>query len=190
MNVLKSGKNVDKTVFTMQLLTVVVVGGISLPLSSTGYLERIFLISPLIAYSLVKFSAGLQVRVSSRKTMLRAITVIALAVLVLSGLLFYFSGRNFQSITYSQIAQKDFLVKTDPYNIAGLCTQRPISTLGTGTSNGIERGVLYVFSLHDMIYSSYYSFGSLDTAQRIYVDSLENTSQVYDSGTSEILILP
>jgi hypothetical protein len=187
-NAWRSNESVDRTVFTMQLFMAAVVGFLSIPLGGRGYLERIFLISPLIAYSLIKFSSRLKPTAS--KKVMRAVAAFTLTILIFSGMAFYFSGRNFQSVAYSELDNRIFLVSHNK-NIENLYlttgARAHVRSFSEGVLHGFDSNVVYSIVPHYYIESAYYYVGDPNKVGQIYQGLLKNCSQIYDSGDTELI---
>lgn len=181
MNASKSHDDVDKAVFNIQLFTATIIGPIAIALGGTAYIERLFLILPLIIYSLIKFTFNTKWSFHYIKKLIYALATVGLILLLFSGTSFYFSGRNFQSLTYSEVIQRNFLISHDPNNVKGLYTNMLVSPVSSMLTYGFEHGHLYVISTHDTIYGVYYIVGESSEMLKISIDLYEQNDLIYDN---------
>jgi hypothetical protein len=189
INAWKSNDDVDKAVFSMQLFTVIILGSIGVALGGRGYIERLLIIVPLITYSFVKlvFNSKWHIPKHIPKVFIYALVAIALTTLIFLGITVYFSGRNFQSISYSDLAQENFIVTHDPNNVLNLYKKIKVSTLNEGATYGFQKGVLYVITPQDTIYSIYYTVGESSKIQSVYTNLSKDYSQIYDNMVAKIM---
>jgi hypothetical protein len=191
MNAWKTNDDVDKAAFTIQLFTTAIIGAIAIALGGAGYVERLLMLSPLITYSLIKLVGRTYANTNFHLGKLGRPVKLSLAALALTsvifvGIVFYFSGRNFQSITYSEIAGPNFITEHDPRGASQLYYTR-ISPVSEGIVRGFRQDFFYSISMYDTIFSVYYIVGDPGRIANIYADLSRNNSQIYDNKAVQIL---
>lgn len=187
-NARRTNDDVDKAVFTIQLFTAIIMGTLSVSMGGAGYIERLLLVLPLVTYSIIKYILSIKWRI--RKISTSAATTIVLALVIFLGMSFFFSGRNFQSMTYTELAEEHFVVIKDPNNVAGLYTRMLKSPLSTEITYGFYYGVLYELSPHDTIYCTYYITGESSKTSIAYMNLTESNDQIYDNSFAKIIRSP
>ena len=108
------------------LAVISAIGAVAAPLGA-GYIERapIWLL-PFICYS---FVTRMGVRKPARQRVITLITAVAIIVMLI-GISFYFSGRNFQSVCYSSRVYK-FILDHDPNKVALVYTSIQVTRIQT-----------------------------------------------------------
>lgn len=185
VNAYRSKNDVDKGVFSIQLSSTIVIGSIAIALGGTAYIERIFDILPLITYSIMKSILSFKGHITKKCTY--PLAVAALTVLIFVGMIFYFSGRNFQSLTYSELASQEFVVVHDPNNIEMLYPRIWTSPTTGLFAYGFYHNWLYVVSPHDTIQGTYYIVGESTKMSSIYSELALENNIVYNSEIVQII---
>ncbi len=188
INARKTKSNIDQAVFTIQLFMAVFVGGLAVTLGGAGYVERILILLPLVTYSLIKFVSSAKWRLP--KPALRTLAVFLLTISMLLGMVFYFSGRNFQSLTSSEIIESDYIIEHDPQTLANVysnMTQAPASAILVW---GQVAGTTYVISPHYSIYTTYYINGNSSETLDFYGNLTIKNNVIYDNGVARLIRNP
>ncbi|MCR8463602.1 MAG: hypothetical protein NDP16_05625 [Crenarchaeota archaeon] len=170
---------------TMIILSVTaLVGAICLALGGAGYVERLMKwLAPLIAISWVNTNYSKR---SSSHVLIHLLLISA----ILLGTLFYFSGRNFQSIAYSERAH-GFVLDYDPNNIA--CFYSTIKV--TSTEKAIELLIhsetpqgFVAIDKHAIIQALYYLVGNETLTEKYLKELISQGSIIFSSPTSLLLL--
>ncbi|MEM0172216.1 MAG: hypothetical protein QXV57_06625 [Thermoproteota archaeon] len=170
---------------TMIMLSLTaLVGAIGLALGGSGYVERLMeWLVPLIAISWTNIN---YFKRGSGRMFIHFLLISA----ILLGTLFYFAGRNFQSIAYSE-QSNSFIVDYDPNNIASLYSNIKV----TSTEKAIEllvnsetpQGFVSI-DKHDIIQTLYYLVGNETLTEKYLKELISQGSTVYSSPTSLLLL--
>jgi len=170
---------------TMIMLSVTaLVGAIGLALGGAGYVERLVRwLAPLIAISWISTNYSKR---SSGHVLIHLLLISA----ILLGTLFYFTGRNFQSIAYSERAY-GFVLDHDPNNIA--CLYSTIKV--TSTEKAIEHLMhsetpqgFVAIDKHAIIQALYYLVGDETLIEKYLKELISQGSIVFSSTTSLLLL--
>ncbi|MEM4849006.1 MAG: hypothetical protein QXM55_05165, partial [Ignisphaera sp.] len=157
------------------------VGAIGLALGGAGYVERLMKwLAPLIAISWV--NTNYYFKRNSSRMLIHLLSISA----ILLGTLFYFAGRNFQSIAYSERAY-GFVLDHDPNNIA--CLYSTIKV--TSTEKAIEllmrsetlQGFVAI-DKHAIIQALYYLVGNETLIDKCLKELISQGNIVFSSPTS------
>ncbi|MEM1914636.1 MAG: hypothetical protein QXJ64_01800 [Thermosphaera sp.] len=168
----------------IMLSVTALVGAIGLALGGAGYVERLMKwLAPLIAISWVNTNYF-------KRDSVRMLIHLLLIPAILLGTLFYFAGRNFQSIAYSERAH-GFVLDHDPNNIA--CLYSTIKV--TSTEKAIEllmhseipQGFVAV-DKHAIIQALYYLVGDETLIEKCLKELISQGSIVYSSPASLLLL--
>lgn len=181
---IKSRKLSYLLMFMIIFSVTVFVGAIGLALGGAGYVERLVKwLAPLIAISWVNANYF-------KRSISRMLIHLLLISAILLGTLFYFSGRNFQSIAYSELAY-GFVLNHDPNNIASLYssikvtpTEKAIELL---MHSGTPRGFVAV-NKHAIIQALYYLVGDEILTERYLKELISQGSIIFSSPTSLLLL--
>ncbi|MEM0241308.1 MAG: hypothetical protein QXP29_07595 [Candidatus Nezhaarchaeales archaeon] len=156
---------------------------IALSLGGAGYAERIYeILTPFVSFSLI-----LHLRESRVEKSMKARVLLLMLITISStlGYSIYFSGWNFQSVTYSEYLTGKFIIEHGP-NIASTYSQLPLnSMLKLNASNvDLRSDQYYLIQLHDEIQFLYYIAGSGEIVYEVKTRIIGNTSVIYSSNTS------
>jgi len=191
INAYRNRDEADKLAFSIMLLSTAVFGTLSIALGGVGYIERLpNLTLPITVYSLVKFISKLQSgRLNKGAKML---TASLLVVLMLSGYIFYLSGRNFQSVTYGEYYSYTFLSNKSPWSIANAYPGTKIGSLRDIIVAELKNeSVTYTFikiERHDVIQNSYYLCANVSLIESA-IEKLQNEWVIIYSNSDSIILL-
>lgn len=194
INARRTKSDVDKGIFVIQLFTVIIVGSIAIGVGGSGYVERLQIMLPLIVYAMIKFVLNIKkspVKKNLPKLPISILAVFLITVVIISGLSMYFSGRNFQSVTRSELATNSFIIIHDPQTIAGLYSKTPVQSASNLFSyEQMPAGIIYEISHNVVIQSGIYITGDYQSASSFYSNLAEKNNQIYDDNTVQLIMSP
>jgi hypothetical protein len=191
INAIKSGDEEDKMAFSIQFLLTMFIGAISIALGGAGYVERIpMTLLPLIIYSLLKFFAKINIYRFTRLCL-----AMLFVVLMLSGSIIYFSGRNFQSILAGVHHSRIFLANKDPKSIDGIYAgSKTVSIRDVVVSYlsnaSIPISEFIIVEKHAIIETFYYVCANMSIIEGIVKDLSCVSEKIYDNKDATIMYAP
>lgn len=193
INAILNKSNINKAVFSIQLFTDIVIGGIALALGGAGYIERLFILLPLIVYSICEFLkiAIMRIKipkVSFTKHITPLISVFLIFLIIISGFLIFFSGRNFQAITYSEVYGREFATTYPTVN--GLFSLKAVHSATLLASYRQAPNTIYGIYYQEIIHSSLYIFGDSQNATRFFAKLSAENNLIYDNGKAQLILQP
>lgn len=182
--VIRKGKsNIYTPLLTLFSSTLLALSPIALSLGGAGYIERIYeILTPIISFSLTSLLRDHKLKGNIK---LRTPLITSLIIFSILGYCIYFSGWNFQSVTYSEYKADEFVIENGP-NIASTYSQLPIrSILSLDPQNkNLKSNQFYSIKLHDEIQFLYYKAGSIQIIKEFKENIINNTNILYASKTS------
>jgi len=192
INAYRRKNDTDELAFCIQILSTVFFGGISVALGGAGYVERLpSLLLPLIVYSTLNFILGFQRLKEWKIKGFLASTL--LAMIIFSGVIFYMSGRNFQSITYGEYYSNAFLVNKDPQNIMGLYGRLEVTPISKVIKDELSnKSVAYITVItiqrHDIIQTNYYIYTDTSLIKSTIKNLQDEMAIIYNNPDTVILL--
>jgi hypothetical protein len=196
-NVYRRRDEKDKLVLFMLLFVNAFFGSVAVASGGAGYIERLpEMTLPLIVYSVIRLAAGFGMQnrtFPSKWVPFLLIGLISVSSIV--GTAFYFSGWNFQSLTYGEVYSNSFLTSETPNNIIGLYPGSPITTLLQFVQSQVVEHSGFISQItwvtrHDYIQADYYLTGNM-TGVNDVVNSLSNSSdRIYANPDSVVFVNP
>ncbi|MEM0109718.1 MAG: hypothetical protein QXO83_00085 [Desulfurococcus sp.] len=171
--------------FSISAGLVILLSPIALSLGGAGYIERVYdILTPLMAFSFLSLMNN-AAKARKERYFITPLAMFLIIFASISGFIFYFSGRNFQSLLYSEVYIHNFFVGYGP-NIASIYSKlniQPILQLDY-LNITLERGVLYSYAWHQDIELLYYKFGDIEILNHIKTVLILNTDLLYNSKTT------
>jgi len=190
-NALKSGDEEDKMAFGAQFLLTLSIGPVAMALGGAGYVERLpTALFPLIVYSIIKFFAKINMHRFARLCL-----VVSCVVLILLSSIFYFSGRNFQSISMGVHYSRIFFVNKDPRSIDGIYTGSKTVSIKDAvvsylSSASIPTSEFIKVESHVILETFYYVCANMSTIEEVIRNLSYTMVKIYDNGDAAILRVP
>ncbi|MEM1645860.1 MAG: hypothetical protein QXL96_08350 [Ignisphaera sp.] len=179
----KKRPGISSHLLAVSLGIVLALSPIALSLGGAGYIERIYeILTPFVSFSLL-----LPLRENRMRKGMKA-RVLLLTLITISstlGYCIYFSGWNFQSVTYSGYLTDKFVIEHGP-NIALTYSQLPLNSMLELNARNVDLrpNQFYLVQLHDEIYFLYYIAGSSEIVYEVKVRIINDASIIYSSKTS------
>ncbi len=169
---------------TLSILSVI--GAIAVPLGA-GYIERISIwLLPFTSYA---FATHMDSQGCARR---KVFALTAAVVMMLAGTAIYFSGWNFQSLCYSSIAYRLFVLNHDPDNVASVYSSIRVipiqQMLRLLTRGETFRGFVFV-ERHYLLEALYYLVGDKEVLEGYLNELVLRGSIIFGSPTSMLLEL-
>jgi len=187
----------DKLVLFMLLFADFFFGPLAVGSGGAGYIERLpEMTLPLIVYSVIRLAAGFGMQNRTFPSKWVPFLLIGLiSVSSIAGTAFYFSGRNFQSMTYGEVYSKSFLTSETPNNVIGLYPGSSITPLFQFVRSQVvehsgSRSQIIWVTRHDYIQADYYLTSNMTGVNGV-VGSLSNSSnRIYANPDSVVFVHP
>ena len=190
----RSRSEQDKFVFSSILITSVFFGGIALELGGAGYIARWpEIMMPFIAYTFIRIAQVVNRKMNVPHLAHPFVVGLALFLLLAPSTTLYFSGRNFQSLTYGEIYSKSFTTSFTPSNVVGLYPGTSVIQLypfvqTIQEKQTIQTGQVLLFNIHDYIQAAYYLTGNATSVRNIADSAISSSNQVYENPDASILV--
>lgn len=180
-------KHVAAISFSIVLLTTAILGLIAMGLGGAGYVERIpLLLQPLIGVAMVYiFSLA-----RNFGRYIKIFTIFLILIIASMGSVLYFSGRNFQSTTYSSGWNvRNFLQSIESPSIPPSKLYSFVR-LPDCRSNSLQMRELCVIYPHTSTLLLYYQIGDPKLLGKLTEDIITKGQLIYSSGRSLLLHTP
>ncbi len=172
--------------FSIVLLTAIILGYVAIGLGGAGYIERIpLLLQPFTGVAMVRISS----QARSFKSLMKVFTIFLILLIISAGSLLYFSGRNFQSTTYSsKWSVRAFLssIERPKASLSELYKLMRVSWCISSSSHTKYPALCAVYP-HAYIQVLYYRTGNPQLLERTVGNLITDRQLIYSNGISLLL---